>query len=251
MSAFHPLRTSRHNGSIRRNASAEDGLAKVVTKQAVRQREASASSNKTAELPHPASHPWRRWFAELVVIFLGVFLAALADDWRERRNEAQTAQRLAQGLRSSFEDLRRVDKSGYVEFVAKARRFEMEVAAGKRPPYHFDRARYTQRPPTGIWEAFMAADGAKLFPPELVFDLARFYNSFNNYADRVQAYYRFVEDEVLPTTGDPFAAYVPGTTTLRPRWREQHQRRKELAEALHRLTQRADELERRISAAAR
>jgi hypothetical protein len=194
---------------------------------------------------------WRRWLIELLIVFVGVSLAAVADDWRERRNQRDTAERLAQGLKSSFDDLRRVDSSGYAEFVAAARRFEADVAGGKRPPYHFDYTRSTQRPPTGIWEAFLAAEGAKLFPPDVVFDLARFYNGFNNFADRTQAYYRFVEEEVLPATDDPHAAYVPGTTRLKPRWREQHERRKELAEMLHRLTERTDELEPRIFASIR
>jgi hypothetical protein len=184
-------------------------------------------------------------------VFLGVSLAALADDWRERREQQKTAERLAFALKSSFDDLRRVDREGYREFVLKSRRFEAELAAGKRPSYHFEHVQFTQRPPTAIWEAFLAADGAKLFPPDVVFDLARFYSAFNNNADRTVAYYRFVEEEVLPARDDPYAAYVPGTTRLKPRWREQYARLKETSEHLHRLTVRSDELQARIFKAVR
>ena len=225
-------------------------LRSALLRRVRKRREASAKADPNRAQPRPGVF-WQRWWLELTVVFLGVFLAALADDWRERREQRQSAQRLAIALQSSFDDLRRFDRDGYQEFLAKSRRFEADLAAGKRPAYHYERVRLTQRPPTAIWEAFLAADGAKLFPPDVLFDLARFYSAFNNYSDRTIAYYRFLEEEVLPASDDRYAAYVPGTNQLKPRWREQYARLKETSEQLHKLTVRSAELEARIFDSAR
>lgn len=191
--------------------------------------------------------PWRRWAAEIAVIFLGVFLAAMADDWRERRNERQTAERLAVALKASFEDLRRFERNGVPRITRDMAIFEQAVRQGRRPEYLHRRVRITQRPPTAIWEAFLAAGGARLFPPDVIFDLARFYSGFNNVADREQQYYRWIETEVLPAEGQ-HPAYMPGSPQLKPLWRENYFRLKEQTLALRRLAARTYDLERRIFA---
>jgi hypothetical protein len=213
----------------------------------IRAREGRARTADPGREPPAARLPWRRWAAEVAVIFLGVFFAAVADDLRERRNERQTATRLAVALKASFDDLRRFDEEGIPELQRDIAQFEQALEQGRRPPYLYRRIRYNQRPPTAIWEAFLAAGGARLFPPDVVFDLARFYSGFNNAADREQHYYRWIESEVLPAEGE-HPAYVPGTTRLRPLWRENYLRLKEQTVALRRLADRTHDLERRIFA---
>lgn len=191
--------------------------------------------------------PWSRWAIEIAVIFLGVFLAAVAEDLREQRNERQTARRLAIALKASFEDLRRFEQTGIPRLRRDMAAYEEALRQGRRPAYLYRRLRFNQRPPTAIWEAFLAAEGARLFPPDVVFDLARFYSGFNNVADREQQYYRWVETDVLPAEG-PDPSFVPGTNRLKPLWRENYVRLKEQTVSLHRLAIRTHDLERRIFA---
>jgi hypothetical protein len=194
--------------------------------------------------------PWQRLLAELAVIFLGVFLAIAADDWREKRQERETAGKLALALQSSFEDLRRYDREGYPEYTAEQAVFDRALAAGERPAYPYLHLKGSQKPPTEVWEAFLAAGGARLFPPDVVFDLARFfYSAFRNVGDREVVNYRFMETEVLPTLRtDPNGAYLPGTARLKPLWAEQLERQREAARTLHRLSERTLDLEKRVFA---
>lgn len=48
--------------------------------------------------------PWIRLLAEFAVIFLGVTLSLLADDWRQSRNDLEAERRALQGLLVDLED---------------------------------------------------------------------------------------------------------------------------------------------------
>jgi hypothetical protein len=190
--------------------------------------------------------PWRRLLAELGVIFLGVFLATAADDWREKRNERETAEKLAVALQNSFEDIRSFKRTGSPERRREIAAFEAALARGERPPFLVVRIKGTQRPPTEVWNAFLAAGGARFFPPDLLFDLAAFYNSFINLGEREIASFRFLEEEVLPALrADPGAGY-DSAGRLDPRWAEHLERQKEQLRMLERLAERTGPIEERL-----
>lgn len=205
-------------------------------------------SAPVAEQP-PTRPPWRRLLIELTVVFLGVFLAAAADDWREKRNERETAVRLAVALQNSFEDLRSYQRRGLSERIQRFAEFDAAVARGERPAFIVNRIKGTQRPPTEVWDAFLAAGGARFFPPDVLFDLAAFYSGFKNLGDREVDSFQFVEREVLPALrADPRAGYLPGGQ-LDPRWAELLERQKEQTRTLARLADRTNGIERKMFAA--
>jgi hypothetical protein len=85
-----------------------------------------------------------------------------------------------------------------------------------------------ERPPTLVWDALVETGGARLLPPDLLFDFARFFNRMDSLGERYIRYNQFSEDRYLPLVEQGAAAFYRPDGSLKPEYREHVERLREL-----------------------
>lgn len=135
---------------------------------------------------------------ELLIVFVGVYGAFWVDNYRDQREQEQSAALLAEALRRDLRD--NIEVTGrFVEMIdAGLGQWEEQRARGETPPPFVFRIYGAEVPPVATWEAALQAEAAKLFEPSLLFDLGFFYNEITGVAHRYIRYAEFTEAEVLP-----------------------------------------------------
>ena len=190
---------------------------------------------------------WKWLFAELLIVFLGVYAAVIADSWRERRVLAAQTDRIVTSIYESLQDLERHDRIQGAAIDTMLRRFESDLRAGRRPIPVVYREPGGERPPhSRFWDALVAAGGAQILPPELLFQLANFVNNMDSFGERYVRYAEFAESEVLPLVPGGAAGFYASDGTLRPEFASHVERLRELRGLERRLVGQASELRRQI-----
>lgn len=184
------------------------------------------------ETRHPADVPRasdrRRRLMEVgvqvVLISLGVFLALMADQWRERSNNqelaAQSLTRFRTEIRANREAIERV-KDYHAEMRKKIGEFlstdpERRDAVGLRlqgiKVVWFEQT---------AWELALATGSLAYIEPDIAFDLARIYDAQNGYAKltagMIQAMYERPPSENLDNFLHSLKVYYDDVVELEPR----------------------------------
>ena len=135
---------------------------------------------------------------ELVIVFVGVYGAFWVDNYRDQKEQEQSAALLAEALRRDLSDVVDVtyDFMGMID--SGLGQWEEQRSRGETPPPFVFRIQGSEVPPAATWEAALQAEAAKLFDPGLLFDLGFFYNEIIGMANRYVRYAEFTEAEVLP-----------------------------------------------------
>ena len=203
---------------------------------------ANAEIDCVAEGP-PARGSWARldrWVSrhtlskvglELLSVFVGVTGAFWLDNWRQQRQQQQSADAVYKSL---SEEVSLIAHGG-PEIDLKIRNgmsdWQARYARGERPaPYTYMMPR-SPRPPTGVWEAAMSSGLINLLDTRLLFCLARYYRRLESSGEEYVEYKHFVENEVLPFADDPKYFYgadgrlkprFSGNMNKIVRWQNEH-----------------------------
>jgi hypothetical protein len=154
---------------------------------------------------------------ELLSVFIGVTAAFALDNWRQARQQHQSADAV---YKSVSEEVGLIAHGG-PEIDLKIRDgltdWQARYARGQRPvPFTYLMPR-SPRPPTGVWEAAMSSGLINLLDTRLLFCLARYYRRLESSGEEYVDYKHFVENEVLPYADDPKYFYGP-SGRLKPRF---------------------------------
>ncbi|HEY5722265.1 MAG TPA: hypothetical protein VIT45_08070 [Allosphingosinicella sp.] len=171
---------------------------------------------------------WKWLLAELAIVFLGVSLASYADDYRQRRSDQALSRQVVAALGRSLVDLGKHEQDVGSGLDAKLARFDSERKRGLRPVPPLYREEMAERPPTLVWGALIESGGARMLPPDLLFDFARFFNQMDSFGERYIRYNQFSEERFLPVIEQGEPAFYRPDGSLKPEFREHLERLREL-----------------------
>ena len=171
---------------------------------------------------------WKWLFAELAIVFLGVSLASLADDYRRHREDAALSRQIRGALDRSLVGLEEHELKVGGRLDAMIARYDSERRRGLRPMPPLYREDMAERPPVLVWEALIETGGARLLPPETLFDFARFFNRMDGLGERYIRYNQFSEERVLPLLELGPAYFYRPDGSLKPEYREHVERLREM-----------------------
>jgi hypothetical protein len=171
---------------------------------------------------------WKWLLAELAIVFLGVSLASLADDYRRHREDSALSRQIRGALDRSLVGLEEHERTVGGALDAMLARYDSERKSGLRPLPPLYRESNAERPPVLVWEALVETGGARLLPPELLFDFARFFNRMDSLGERYIRYNQFSEERVLPFVELGAAYFYRPDGALKPEFREHIERLREM-----------------------
>ena len=180
-------------------------------------------------LATPRRRRMLKWLlAELAIVFLGVSLASLADDYRRKREGDALSRQVVAALGRSLVDLGKHEKEVGSGLDAELARFDSDRKRGLRPVPPVYREGMAERPPTLVWDALIESGGARALPPDLLFDFARFFNRMDSFGERYIRYNQFSEERFLPVVEQGETAFYRPDGSLKPDFREHLERLREL-----------------------
>jgi len=206
------------------------------------------------DAPNPGSavahsyglHGWRFFLVELLIVFLGVSGAALADDWRQQRNEREQTRMLTANVVRTLDGLIRHDQEVRTPFQRQIELFEAAQKRGARPAYVFLFRRGARGVPTVGWDILIGAGGANRLRPDMMYDLGMFFATLGSLADQYSRYAEFLEEQVLPRTEDNGHFYVEGSNRLKPVYAQNLDRLRDILALEATLARRARGLRQRL-----
>jgi hypothetical protein len=171
---------------------------------------------------------WKWLLAELAIVFLGVTLASWADAYRQQRSDQALSRQILAALGRSLVDLEKHEQTVGKGLDAELARFDAQRKQGLRPVPPVYRESMAERPPTLVWGALVETGGARLLPPDLLFDFARFFNRMDSLGERYIRYNQFSEERFLPLAGRGSDIFYEAGGALKPEYREHVARLREI-----------------------
>jgi len=154
---------------------------------------------------------------ELLSVFIGVTAAFSLDNWRQSRQQQQSADAVYRGLSSEVDLIANGGSEIDLKIRDGIRDWQARYAKGERPvPYTYMMPR-SPRPPTGVWEAAMSSGLVNLLDTRLLFCLARYYRRLDSSGEEYVDYKHFVESDVLPYADNP-SYFYDANGRLKPRF---------------------------------
>src|SRR5687768_10217875 len=142
-------------------------------------------------------HGWRFFLVELLIVFLGVFGATIADDWRQRRDDRAQTRMLTANVIRTLDGLIRHDKEVRSPVQRQVEAFDAAQKRGERPAYVYLFRRGARGVPTVGWDILIGAGGANRLPPDTMYDLGMYFATLGSLADQYSRYAQFLEEQVL------------------------------------------------------
>ena len=165
---------------------------------------------------------------ELIIVFLGVYGAFMAESVRERREQAQIARNIYLALAEEIEDHVSIGQGILDEYVEAQSVWEGSLERGERPPPWALPWKY-EGPPLAAWPATLASGGVGLMSQDLFYRLAKYYRKVDMLLVPVDGPDPFAENEILPYSAGERSRFYDGTE-LRPRFRQYLDRRRVVLE---------------------
>lgn len=191
-------------------------------------------------------HGWRFFLVELLIVFLGVSGAAIADDWRQQRNDREQTRLLTANVVRTIDGLIRHDQEVRAPIQRQVEAFDAAQKRGERPAYVYLFRRGARGVPTVGWDILIGAGGASRLPPDTMYDLGMYFATLGSLADQYSRYAEFLEEQVLPHTEDGAHFYVAGSNRLKPAYRQNLDRLRDILALEATLARRGRRLRQRL-----
>lgn len=155
---------------------------------------------------------------EVVIIFIGVTAAFALEAARQEREEAAYRDGMIAALIPTFNDLERHTRMFAKETGSKIAAFDAALARGEQPKLPIYREHGGERPPTRAWDGIVATGVSKALPPELYYELSRFYSRQESFGERYVRYAQVTEQQILSLGPEQRGIYDPGSGELKPEY---------------------------------
>ena len=155
---------------------------------------------------------------EIVIIFIGVTGAFALEAARQEREDAAYRNSMIAALIPTFNDFERHSQLFEQETGAKIAAFDAALARGEQPKLPIYREPGGERPPSRAWDGIVATGVSKALPPELYYELSRFYTRQESFGERYIRYAQMTEQRVLSLGPEQRGIYDPASGKLRPEY---------------------------------
>jgi hypothetical protein len=157
---------------------------------------------------------------ELVIVFVGVYLAFLFNEYQADRQERAHRTELRAALASEIDVFSRSAGRFASHLDSLRARWDSAYTAGARPAPLMVPTGSVDRPPRGIWQAVLASDPLATLDVTTMQNVSSFYNALDVLIAKSDRLRDFYEASVIPHLDDGAAAfYGRGSTVLRPEYR--------------------------------
>ena len=148
-----------------------------------------------------------RLFFELCIVFFGVYLAFLLNEFRVNEELERHQIQLLSGLNKEIEYFLYGDSGGAkMREPLMQKQFEnwqKSVASGeKKVPLYF-KMLGNDLPTRSMWQVIIYSDGLNLLDVPTTFELSKYYNSFDIMLNKYQKLIDFAEVEIIPFVNKP------------------------------------------------
>src|SRR5690606_25646613 len=135
---------------------------------------------------------------ELIIVFVGVYLAFQLSEFSAEREINQRREQLQEALAQEIDffllGAERLIPQMDKEYADWRQRHE----AGEQPaPLHFEIGG-ADLPPRGMWRAVLASDGLSILPVEQMQNVSRYYNALDILLSKYAGLIEFSEKEIIP-----------------------------------------------------
>ena len=158
-----------------------------------------------------------RWFAELVLVFVGVYAAFWLNSYQQHRQDAERRDRI---LASLEEELRRGIESGKVETAKEEREateFRRGLEAGEMPPLH--PFVFTTDYSPGDFATWLQAGGIQLLDVKTLTTLRELESVIRWGLNDIARYQKLSDELIVPNLDQDISFfYDPATRRLRKRF---------------------------------
>ena len=159
-----------------------------------------------------------RLLFEIVIIFVGVTAAFALEAARQEREEAAYRDGMIAALIPTFNDFERHSRAFEQETGAKIAAFDAALARGEQPKLPIYREPGGERPPSRAWDGIVATGVSKALPPELYYELSRFYTRQESFGERYVRYAQMTEQQILSLGPEQRGIYDPASGELKPEY---------------------------------
>jgi hypothetical protein len=169
----------------------------------------------------------RYLFAELLIVFVGVYLAFQLNEYSSGREANQRREQLQQALAQEI-DIFLLGADRFLPHLDTLysdwrRRYD----AGEKPvPLHFELGG-ADLPPRGMWQAVLASDGLATLPVEPMQIVSAYYNALDILLSKYGKSIEFWEQEIVPFE-DLDTFYQADSSILRRKYAVHMQRMQEM-----------------------
>ena len=171
-----------------------------------------------------------RLLFEIAIIFIGVTAAFALESERQEREEAAYRNGMIAALIPTLNDFERHSQIFQAETGAKIAAFDAARKRGEQPKLPIYREPGGERPPTRAWDGIVATGVSKALPPELYYELSRFYSRQESFGERYVRYAQMTEQRVLSLGPDQQGIYDPASGKLKPEYAAYVDRLRDLVE---------------------
>ena len=155
---------------------------------------------------------------EIVIIFVGVTAAFALETARQDREEAAYRNSMIAALIPTFNDFEQHSRGFEQETSSMIAAFDAALARGEQPKLPIYREPGGERPPSRAWDGIVATGVSKALPPELYYELSRFYTRQESFGERYVRYAQMTEQQVLSLGPEQRGIYDPASGALKPEY---------------------------------
>jgi hypothetical protein len=159
-----------------------------------------------------------RFLFEIIIIFIGVTAAFALEAARQERADAAYRNGMIAALIPTFNDFEHHSRLFQQETGSKIAAFDAALARGEQPKLPIYREPGGERPPSRAWDGIVATGVSKALPPELYYELSRFYTRQESFGERYVRYAQMTEQQVLSLGPEQRGIYDSASGGLKPEY---------------------------------
>lgn len=144
---------------------------------------------------------------DMLIVFVGVWLALVAEGWRDRRAAERRTESLVRAIRADFADLTGWYAQWRASIASDLTAWERAQTAGQQPPMYYVRIPGAEQGALIGWQIALASGALEVLDPGLVFELGRAARELEGVGMRFARYMAMTETIVFPQLArgtDPF-----------------------------------------------
>lgn len=159
-----------------------------------------------------------KFLFEIIIIFIGVTAAFALEAARQERADAAYRDGMIAAMIPTFNDFESHSRLFQQETGSKIAAFDAALARGEQPKLPIYREPGGERPPSRAWDGIVATGVSRALPPELYYELSRFYTRQESFGERYVRYAQMTEQQVLSLGPEQRGIYDPASGELKPEY---------------------------------